>query len=251
MDHELYSLGSLPGTYERQVTSHRLKDHDWEIRNTFPVQLDLYVQKAWTENVSFLSVIHPKQKIKLHPSALKEDDKLIVFYKGRPFTDEFTIRSFEKLITIGAIGYSSGPGAREFTASQSDIAGVRLINRCSVPLNFYYKGNPVAQVGSYVGQTYLGGGNDSVYFDNSRQGIDMWDPISISFSLKDELNWTTLILNDMMVDEIYLGIIQGTNIGPDPDTYTYNVTKPDWTGQTFYRPVGGYQTIMTNPFAPF
>lgn len=253
MDHELYKLGSLPGTYTREVVSHRLKNNDWVIRNTFPIELQLYVEKAWSDTVSFLSIIHPKQEIRLHPDSLHEQDKLIVFYEKEPFVQPYTIRSFEKLITIGAIGYSSGPGAREFTASQSDISGIRLNNRCRVPLNFYYKGNLVAQVGSYIGQTYLGGGNESVFFDNSRQGLDMWDPISISFSWpgKKELNWTTLILYDNQVKEVYLGIIQGSYRGPNPDTYSYNVTKPDWTGQTFYRPIGRYQTIMTNPYAPF
>jgi len=253
MDHNLYNLATLPGNYERRVTASRLRGFDWFIKNTFPIELHIYLEKAWTDYVTHLSIIRPHQTINLSPESLHENDKLYVFYEGRPFVEPYTIKNFEKIITIGAVGYSSGPGAREYTASQSDISGIRLINRCSMPLNFYYKGNLVAQVGSYTGQTYLGGGNNSVFFDNTRQGMDMWDALSVSFSKpgKEELNWTTIILEDNQIKEIYLGIVQGQYRGPDPDTYSYRVTDMDWTGQTFYRPVGGYQTVSTNPFAPF
>jgi len=182
-----------------------------------------------------LTTIQPFSIQKVPPTSLSEGDTLFVSTKSSsgniPLMETYTVREFWKHIRIGAITYGSLSGRNEVMASNWDMRGVMIRNRLTVPLNVHYKGRLVAQMYGYSGIEYMGGGGSSLYFDNDREGLNMFDEIYFSYTIDGKTYpYTKAVLNDVQTREIFVGVISGGFWGPTNDSGVYKVDDPVYTG---------------------
>ena len=170
-----------------------------------------------------------------------------------PFMQPYTIQSWQKDIRLGAVTYDTTDGHNITQASNWDMRGIWIRNRLPFPLDVYYKGNLMTQVFSYNGLEYMGGGASTIYFDNDRRGLNFMDEITFRYSLPGEKGKVlfSVVLDDEMCNEMFVGVVSGGIRGPDPDNAIYRINEPSYTGITYYVPIGGYESRATNPYAPF
>ena len=133
------------------------------------------------------------------------------------------------------------------------MRGVWIHNRLAVQLDIQYHCILVAQVSGYNGIEYMGGGASSVYFDNSREGLNFNDEIEFQYSLPGIAGAKifSVKIDDEQCMSMYVGVVSGGMWGPNPDNAVYRVNKPSYTGITFYIPIDGYHSRATNSRAAF
>lgn len=251
MDYTLLSNDN--GDIQRTISSNFQKNDNWTITNYLPLDLYIYIEKfCRNKPLHFLAVIKAKDTITINKDKLSEKDILRTYVLSKSklyqIMNKYIIKNFAKNIKLGDVGYHSLGGNSEFQASHSDMNGIHLKNRLSIPLNVYYKGNRVAELGPYIGLSYMGGGNSDVYFDNDRQGIDFEDVLTFKFG--DKLLYSIKIIDEQAQD-LHIGIIRGNFNPRDPDNSIYRVDKSDYSGVTFFEKTCGYKTKPTNPTVPF
>jgi len=228
----------------------------WIITNKLPIELILYTEKYLSGTPTKLCVLSPYERRVFPPTAFADRDQLFTYVIGKngelvPLLMSYMFREQWKKIELGAIEYSSDGGHGEVQASNWDMRGVWLHNRMRIPLSIYFEGRLVAQMNAYDGMTYLGGSGSSVYYDYDREGIDIDTRLEVRFSTATHTYVFDIIVGDNQALSVFIGTITGGAIGPDPDNFIYKVDSPNVTGTTFYRPIGGYRSEMTNPSAPF
>ena len=155
-----------------------------------------------------------------------------------------------KDIRIGAVTYDTTDGHGILQTSNSDIRGITIKNCLPIPLDIYYKGNLIAQVFGYNGLGYKGGGASTIYFDNDRRGLNFMDEITFKYSLpgKEGKCLFSVILDDEMCNEMFVGVVSGGFLGPDPDNSIYSVDEPTYNGVTYYISNGNYESVATNHY---
>lgn len=229
----------------------------WKIINMLPTKLVLWVEKYLSGEPKYFATIEPHAVLEYPPNTFSDQDQLYTYInisgKLYPFLQPYTFREIWKTIRLGAATYSSEDGHAIVQSIHWAMRGVWIHNRIAYPLDVYYKGNLVAQVGGYNGIEYMGGGNSSVYFTNSREGLNLGDEIEFKYSLPgtEGKRLFSVILNDNSCVSIYVGVVSGGFRGPDPDNAVYRIDKPSYTGITYYENIDGYSTKATNPRAPF
>ena len=260
---DYFHLNSTIGDDLRKNSTQSQENKVWTIINILPIKLHLYREVAWTEEIIDLGIIQGRSKILFSPAQFNDGDKLLVVYEQSntstssnkeiiPFFEPYTLRPFYKDIYLGAVEYRSSDGHLQVQASNWDLRGVNLHNKLLVPIDVYYKGNLVVQMYGNDGMTYLGGSAATVYFDNNREGLNFGDALTFKLSLpNDNTELFTVTIDDIHCQEIYIGTISCNFVGPNPDTFAYSVDRDVWTGITYYKPIGGYRTSPTNPYAPF
>ena len=244
------------GDVQRNVSKNTNVWINWRLINKLSLTIEVLVEKLGTKYPQHLIKLASGEEKEIPVDILSEGDILYacVNIQGRhPLLLPYTIRNVWKMITFGAITYSSDGGHNEVQASNWDLRGIWIHNKMFAPLNIYYKGRLAAQIGSYNGTTYLGGGASTIYFDNDREGFKFGDEISFSLSVPGmEQKRMKVILNDIECLSIFVGEVSGGIWGPNPDFGVYNVNKPSYTGITYYESgKEQYRTYATNPFAPF
>lgn len=148
-----------------------------------------------------------------------------------PLMERYVVREFRKHIRIGAVTYGSLGGRNEVVASNWDMRGVMIHNRLTVPLNVHYKGRLVAQMFGYSGTDYMGGSGSSLYFDNDREGLRMFDELLFSYTIDGKTYpYTKAVLNDVQAREIFVGVVSGGFWGPTNDSAVYRIDDSVYTG---------------------
>lgn len=244
------------GDVLREQSKVSQRNNSWVLKNKLPTQLVLYVEKYLSGDPIFFTELKPSQTIKFPPNTFADRDQLYTYVRvnGRliPFLQPYMFREIRKTIYLGGVEYSSNGGNNQVKALNWDIRGIWIHNKLPFPLNVYYKGNLVAQINGNIGNTYLGGGGSTLYFDNSREGIDFGDQIEFGYTIPGSTEKKIIAtIDDEQCLEMYIGTVFGNMWGPDPDNSVYRIDKPVWTGITYYRPVGRYNSVITNPYAPF
>lgn len=252
---EYQYLNGLIGDTLRNTSVAAQINKKWEIVNLLPTDLHLYYQPSFTEKVNDMGIIKAHGKREFEPWKFRNKDELYVFYEHGdikiPFLEPHIISEQYKHIELGAVSYRSSAGHLQVQASNWDMPGIMIHNMLRVPLDIYYKGNLAAQVSAYNGLSYMAGGASSIYFDNDRQGLDMFDEITFSYSFpgKAGKELFTVTIDDNQCQEMYVGTVSNGFTGPAPDTFDYSIDKPVWTGITYYRPSSYGTSYSTNPFA--
>jgi len=250
MDYTLLSNDN--GDIQRKISSDIQKDKNWVITNYLPLDLYIYIEKfCRNKPLHFLSVIKAKDTIIVNKDKLSGKDILRTYIlnnsKFYQIMDKHIIKNFAKEIKLGDVGYHSLGGNSEFQAAHTDMNGIYLRNRLSIPITVYYKGNRVAELGPYIGLSFLGGGNSDIFFDNDRSGIDFGDVLT--FKYNDKLLYNIKIIDEQAQD-LHIGIIRGNFNPRDPDNSIYRVNKDVYSGVTFFEKTCGYKTKPTNPSVP-
>lgn len=251
----------LRGTQDdilRQRSAQAQRLNKWVLINMLPNHLVIYHQ-PYLQEANYLTDLQSRQTLEYPYDKFGDRDVLYVFVRDESgklhlFLEPYVMWNIWRMIQIGTVGYRSTDGHLQTQASNWDMRGVMLHNKTRFPLDVYYKGNLVAQMYAYDGMTYLGGSAASVYFDNDRQGLNFGDELTFRYSLPGEGNSKflySITLDDTQAQDIHIGDITGGIRGPDPDNAVYRVNEPVFTGITYYRPVGRYNSIATNPYAPF
>jgi len=265
-----YNLKKLQyqnGDVQRTLSSNYQTENPWVIVNMLSINVEIMLSRM-NEKPEYLLSLKPNEKKELN--ILQDEDQLIVCYRTKnnnlvPFLLPYVVRSFWKKIVVGAVEYSSDGGKAEVQASFWDMRGVWIHNMTFAPLNIYYKNNLVAQVYAYNGTGYMGGGASMVYFDNDREGLNLGDELSFSFSVNGmETKRMVVILDDTECLSIYVGKVLGSAInsrisvgrigdtaekpeawGPEPDFGVFRINNPSYTGVTYYE--SGKEQYRTYP----
>lgn len=216
----------------------------WEIRNGLPFEIYIY-NIGSCSGPTFITKIDPKQSELFGHGHFSEGDKIIACYRSeflRPLTVPYKISENYKKITIGASSYFSGSGHSEVQASNWDIRGVWLNNFLSIPLDIFYKGNLVARVFGYDGNTYLGGGSSSIYFDNDREGLNVGDTVDIYHSEYKGQKLFSLLINDEQFLNVDIGIIGEFKNRSNPDNSIYRIKDNNIVDINYYYTDNRYKT---------
>lgn len=250
------NITGMPSDIERLQTAANIRSEPWYIMNVLPSILYLFLKKNGSFQLSFLTEIGPQKVIKYSSGYFAEGDKIYTFYKkdGKyiPFLESYTIIPQAKTIKLGAVTYSSEGGRGGSQTGYYDMKGVWLANRLPIPLDVYYKGNLVVQLYGYNGLDYMGGGASEVYFDNNRQGLHYLDTLEFRYSLpSDTKKLFSVTIDDVECMKMFIGTVSSTAEAPFPDNSVYRVNEPNYTGVTYFIPVGDGKSLMTNPLSPF
>ena len=254
---DYHHLRGLNGDVLRAVSATNQSQSLWTIKNMLPNDLVLWVEKYLSEYPKYFTTIKAQETLKFPSNTFSNRDQLYTYIRvgGRlyPFLQPYMFRDIWRTIRLGAVTYDSEDGHGIVQASNWDMRGVWIHNRLPFPLDIYYRGLLVAQVSGYNGIGYMGGGASSVYFDNSREGLDFNDEIEFRYSLPgvEGKKIFSVKIDDEQCMSMYVGVVSGGMWGPNPDNAVYRVDKPSYTGITFYVPISGYHSRPTNPRAPF
>ena len=244
----------------------------WKFNNKLPSDFHLYMKPGSTlmvnDVVYGLGKLPANGTLKFAADTFKTGDLLIVLfkhldqhdlaagYKNYQAMQSYSLREFQKEINIGDVVYTGNSLTPSIGLSPfNPIPGIWIHNELLFPLNIYYGGNLVSQIGAYDGMTYMGGSRASIWFDNQRQGLGFEAPLTLAYSIPESEGGAellfTVFLYDNKMRNIYIGVINGNPDGPPPDTVAYSIDKPVHTGITFYTPTGNSQTRATNPYGFF
>ena len=244
----------------------------WKFNNKLPSDFHLYVKPGYTlmvnDVVNYLGKLPANGTLKFAPDTFKTGDLLIVVFKHLDQSDlsagyknyqamqPYSLREFQKEVNIGDVVYDGGSVTpSSYLSSSSSLPGVWIHNELLFPLDIYYDGQLVSQIGAYDGMTYQGGSMASIWFDNQRQGLKFEAPITLAYSIPKTPGTSRLLFSVFLFDNkmrnMYVGVINGNTDGPPPDTFAYSIDRPVHTGITYYIPIGNGQSRATNPYAPF
>ena len=253
-------IKETPDSVFRNHSKFVQRNHPWTIQNLLPSRFNLYYQPQFSTKTEFLGKIESQEKKTFPPSKFTDGGKLIVMYpwiRQNGLQEEtlamppHVFQSQWKNIKIGDVVYRSWDGGRQYFTSYADFSGIMLHNELMFPLNVYYKGNLVGQLGARDGMTYLGGSGASLYFDNDRDGLNIGDKLTFGYSMPGNSSLMfTVTLNDNHAYHVYVGKISVGEPELMPDRYAYNVNTPTVTGYTYYIPIGRYNSVPTDPYAP-
>jgi len=140
----------------------------------------------------YLADIRPGETLEFPSDSFSNEEILYVYYRipsdfrGKqdrliPFMKPVIMHKLSKDIKLGGTSYTYNGG--QDSSSRSDMVGVRIINLINFPLNIYYKGDLVAQTSRYSGDSYMGGGGASIFFDNNKLGLNLMDNFTFEYSL--------------------------------------------------------------------
>nr|QBK85448.1 MAG: hypothetical protein LCMAC101_00350 [Marseillevirus LCMAC101] len=215
--------------------------------------------------VDYWGKLPANKTVKFAPDAFKDGDLLMVVYKylnpndlskgGKNYQamQSYFLREFRKEINIGDVVYEGTMTI--YHSSESALPGIWIHNQLLFPLNIYYGGHLVSQIGAYDGMNYLGGSRASIWFDNQRQGLAFDAPITLAYSLPESEGTSeflfSVFLYDAKMKNMIVGVINGNPDGPPPGNAVYSIDEPVYTGITYYIPIGNGKSRATNPYAPF
>lgn len=265
-------LASTVGDELRHASTVAQKNVIWKFNNKLPSDFHLYMKPGSTLMVN--DIVYDMGKLpgdgtlKFAADTFKTGDLLIVLFKHLDQNDlaagyknyqamqPYSLREFQKEINIGDAVYTGqGHSPSEYLSPFNALPGVWIHNKLLFPLNIYYEGHLVSQLGAYDGMTYLGGSRATIWFDNQRMGLGFESPITFAYSIPESEGTSeflyTVFLFDNKMRNISVGVINGNPDGPPPDTVAYSIDKPVHTGITYYIPTGNGQSRATNPYAPF
>jgi len=238
------------------------KDRPWVIRNMLPTEFELYHNPQYSDKTFPLGSIRPQNQRVFPPQKFFDGDQLFVMYRRKSGTKSeqaklhlamppHTFQSQWKNVKLGDVLYRSWDGGRQYFTSYADLSGLLLHNHLMFPLNVFFKGNLIGQMGAYDGLTYLGGSDAVLYVDNDRAGFRLGDQLTFGYSMPgNEDMLFTITLKDNHAYKVHIGKIGVGKPEPMADTYAYSVNLPPQTGYTYYLPIGRYNSVPSNIAAP-
>ncbi len=264
-------LASTVGDELRHASTVAQKNVIWKFNNKLPSDFHLYMKPGPTlmmnDVVYDLGKLPANGTLKFAHNTFKTGDLLIVLfkhldqndlaagYKNYQAMESYSLREFQKEINIGDAVTSFTSLPSEYLSPFNALPGVWIHNRLLFPLNIYYDGHLVSQLGAYDGMTYLGGSRATIWFDNQRRGLEFEAPITLAYSIPESEGTSeflyTVFLYDNKMRDIYIGVINGNQDGPPPDTVAYSIDRPVHTGITFYPATGAGRSRETNPYGFF
>jgi len=240
---------------------HALQGRPWSFINLFPFTIQVWRERERiTELVG--EILGGKTMItsvsKSSGLPLEEEDIIHVLYPDyKSKSDEFPyfeitrpalLRTDSRTVRIGDVVY--GERDTNYHNSHADLAGVRIHNHTTIPLDIYHHKFKLGSVEGDEGTTYMSGTPNSVYLDNDRNGFRIGDELTFVFRYNRQ-KFNSILLMDPYIGDIYVGVINQKFTMPNPDVFGYRVDAPNITGITYYDSRSGYISEKSNPYAPF
>jgi len=266
---EYRRLAGLMSDELRRDSAMAQKNIIWKFNNKLPTDFHLYVKPGYTlgvnDLVDYWGKLPANGTVKFAPDAFKTGDLLIVVFKYLNKNDlakgyqnyqamqAYSLLEYQKEINIGDVVTDDSSSITHGTGNP--IPGVWIHNQLLFPLNLYYGGHLVSQLGAYDGLNYLGGSEATIWFDNQRKGLAFDAPITISYSLPESAGISetpfSVFLYDVQIKNMFVGVINGNPAGPGPGGASYSIDEPVHTGITYYIPIGDGKSRATNPYAQY
>jgi hypothetical protein len=249
-------LAQQNSDYIRLQESYSKRNEPWYFINMLPTTLQLYLKRDG--KINFLTEMKQNQTLKLQHDLFRDYDKIYTYYKlnnGKLISFLPTHRLFlnSKTVKFGAVTYSSEDG-RDGGSQNGfyDIKGIWINNKLPFPIDMYYKGNLVVQFYGNKGLDYMGGGASEIYFNNGGDGLNYLDTLEFRYSMPDNSKFLfKVIIDDVYCKKMFIGDVSSTPDAPFPDNSVYRLQEPNYTALTYFLPIGGGQSMMTNPTSPF
>ena len=230
-----------------------LKGQPWTFVNLLPIKVSVYVYTPLKTDL--VGTINPRGRLVASQGCsgmeLQGGYEIRVLYQPagdqgpqyeitRPeflFDDSRTVR----------IGDAVDEG-RTNTLTQrthTDIMGIRVHNRLTIPLDIYFKGNKIAGIGGDDGTSApMSGSPGSVYLTNDGNGFKIGDELGFVFRY-NRVPYCIVKIHDNYMSDMYIGVISQHYVPTMQDTFSYRVDTPNVTGLTYYDQVTGYNSRPT------
>jgi hypothetical protein len=227
-------------SFEDRTTEHYLKGKPYTFINIFPFKIYITVNKKL-----ILSLESRQERSKNLNFGKGFTIHILYNYNGKFYeiARPVFLSPTTRTIRIGDVVYNNLD--MSYYNSHADISGIRFHNRITFPIEIWNKGRKIGQVKPDDGTGYMSGSPNSVYLNNDGNGFRLGEEITFYLPHIKQV-WTSSILNDNYVSDIYVGVINQKFTPPNPDTYAYRIDAPDNTGYTFYEPVTAYISQKTN-----
>lgn len=227
---------------EENLTEKVLRGRPFVFINTFPFEIVI------TLDNKKVAKIPGKTQQSISISVEKGQSWHVLYFYGKNsklyeiLRPEFVSLS-TRTVRIGDVVYDTKDTS--YYNSHADISGIRFHNRTTFPLQIFNKGRKIGETQPDDGTNFMSGLPNSVYLNNDGNGFRIGEEITFYLPHVKKV-WSSIILNDNYVSDIYVGVINQKFNPPNPDTYNYRIDAPNHTGLTFYEPITGYITQKTN-----
>jgi hypothetical protein len=233
-----------------------LRGQPWAFINLLPVRVNVYVYTP--VKTDLIGSIEPNSKIMAATSAsgmpLEKDYEIHVLYQ--PLGDcgpEFEILRPEFLFDDSRM-VRIGDAMHEVKTttwtqrSHTDIPGIRVHNRLTIPLDIYYHGNKIGAMGGDDGtNSPMSGSPGSVYLTNDNNGFRIGDELGFVFHYNGA-KYCVVKINDNYMSDLYIGLINQHFVPTLADMYSYRVDAPNITGLSYFDQTTGYQSKPSSRF---
>ena len=233
----------------------------WKFTNLLPTPIILYAAKSPEQAPGkLLGTLEGRKTKYISADGLEDRDILYTMYKnpsnGKLYImlQPYVLHGNQRDIKLGSIVYDEY-GTTNFKNTYADLPSVKIYNMLPMTIDVQYApfthptafGPVVAKVAPFDEVGYMGGGDNSVYYDNNANGLRIGDQLKFSYSVGGRsskgvpsVNYLTVTVKDNFMKNLYVGKIDaGGYRGPDSDVFAYSAEKADTIGVTYYEPVGG------------
>lgn len=200
---------------------------------------------------------------------LKGKDEIHITYrpggnKGPEYEilEPITLVEDVRTIRIGDVVYEDKTNTL-VQRSHSDISGIRVHNKVSIPVRIYYKGLRLAHIHRNDGTSFQSGSAGSVYLNNDTKGFNIGDKLDLRFvfstlwAIKDgvrvkvspedgrvtEIPWCSVTIQDNYMSDMYLGVVNQHVTQPIQDMYSYRAGSPNVSGLKYLIGNKAYESI--------
>ena len=239
-------------TYDADQSERRelLRGKPWTFFNLLPVAVNVYVYTPTRSDM--IGVIQPNGRLTTSRGItgleLKNGYEIHVLFqpercKGPEYEITRPIFLFDdsRTIRIGDAVHEEKTNTLT-QRTHTDIMGIRVHNRLTIPLDIYYKG---AKIGAVAGDdgtdAPMSGSPGSVYLTNDSNGFRIGDELGFVFHYNNA-RYCTVKIHDNYISDIYIGVVNQHYVPTIQDMYSYRVDSPTITGLKYFDQVSGYQT---------
>lgn len=231
-----------------------LRGKPWSFLNLLPIPVNVYVYTPTKIDLIGSIEAHGKLATKCSKSGmpLEKGYEIHVLYQcGGPqyeiLRSEFLFDD-SRVVRIGDAAHE----AKTNTWTQrthTDIVGIRIHNRLTIPLDIYYQGNKIGHVAGDDGTNApMSGSPGSVYLTNDNYGFKIGDELEFVFHY-NQLKYCTVKIHDNYISDIYIGVINQHYVPTIQDMYSYRVDEPNITGLVYFDQITGYKSKPTSRFS--
>ena len=232
--------------------SHRaqlLHGQPWTILNLLPIKINVYVYTP--TKTDLIGSINPNSKIVSSKSIsgmeLKNGYEIHALHQptsGGPqyeITRPVFLFDDSRMIRIGDAVHNEKTNTLT-QRTHTDIMGIRVHNRLSMPMDIYYRGNKIGHVGGDDGtDAPMSGSPGSVYLTNDNNGFRIGDELEFVLSY-DRAKYCTIKIHDNYMSDLYIGVINQHYVPTIQDMYSYRVDSPNVTGLKYFDQITGYKS---------
>lgn len=246
---------------DQSMRAANLQGSPWTFINLLPIALKIYVYTPI--KIDILGEIPAQGKIVTKRTfsgmELQSGYEIHVLYapsgkQGPEYEIMRPVFLFDdsRMIRIGDVMHE----AKTNTLTQrthTDIMGLRIHNRMTLPLDIYYRGTKIGHVAGDDGtDAPMSGSPGSVYLTNDSSGFRIGDKLEFVFPYTSSTGsgkssgakrLYQITIHDNYMSDLYIGVINQHYVPTIQDMFSYQTDRPTITGLRYFDQITGYQSM--------